>query len=438
MNAGLDTLAATGPAPMWVGVTSEVAARRSGRRGLGLMISGAFSADGGRRSDRGPPPGLGHRGPAAARQRHREPARPDGVRRWSTATGRAAPQPVVGRRCGRAAPGPRLGALQLPGLRRARLGGRRHRRRLRGPDRGSRWTRSRHRPSSARPRRWPSACTTTTTSSLVICRIGYDQPPRSALTEVIERIGAELVPAMASPTGPGGCRRTEIGSMRLGLDLRAVPDPRPATTGLRRRGRPPRPVGHPDRRRLRWRSDGSGPAAIEAAALATATDHVHLGLWLDHHNGSPPGPGRGGRHRRPPEPAPGPGRGRRPEPEALGPGSPRPVPGRGIPVDGVTLAPPPAQTRVPVWSAAEADTGRALTGDLERDRADRSIRLRDSAAPPTGSSRGQRHDRPAGRPGPAPGDQGRRSRLPPGRGRPGRRGRTDRQGLSRQGLIDKA
>jgi hypothetical protein len=29
---------------------------------------------------------------------------------------------------------------------------------------------------------------------LVVCRIGYDQPPRSALTEVIERIGRELAP----------------------------------------------------------------------------------------------------------------------------------------------------------------------------------------------------------------------------------------------------
>ena len=48
MNAGLDVLAADrdanddGPA-LWVGVTSPVAARRAGRRGLGLFISGAFS-----------------------------------------------------------------------------------------------------------------------------------------------------------------------------------------------------------------------------------------------------------------------------------------------------------------------------------------------------------------------------------------------------------
>ena len=43
MNAGLDIMAADRPGPMWVGVTSQVAARRAGRRGLGLMISGAFS-----------------------------------------------------------------------------------------------------------------------------------------------------------------------------------------------------------------------------------------------------------------------------------------------------------------------------------------------------------------------------------------------------------
>ena len=29
---------------------------------------------------------------------------------------------------------------------------------------------------------------------LVVCRIGYDQPPRSAVTDVIERIGSELAP----------------------------------------------------------------------------------------------------------------------------------------------------------------------------------------------------------------------------------------------------
>lgn len=32
---------------------------------------------------------------------------------------------------------------------------------------------------------------------LVVCRIGYDAPPRAAVTEVIERIGVEVVPQLA-------------------------------------------------------------------------------------------------------------------------------------------------------------------------------------------------------------------------------------------------
>lgn len=43
MVTGLDVLADDRPGPVWVGVTSEAAARRAGRRGLGLLISGAFS-----------------------------------------------------------------------------------------------------------------------------------------------------------------------------------------------------------------------------------------------------------------------------------------------------------------------------------------------------------------------------------------------------------
>jgi len=36
---------------------------------------------------------------------------------------------------------------------------------------------------------------------LVVCRIGYDQPPRNALTEVIERIGRELTPLVTNLRG---------------------------------------------------------------------------------------------------------------------------------------------------------------------------------------------------------------------------------------------
>lgn len=32
---------------------------------------------------------------------------------------------------------------------------------------------------------------------LVVCRVGYDEPPRSALTTVVERIGTELVPLLS-------------------------------------------------------------------------------------------------------------------------------------------------------------------------------------------------------------------------------------------------
>ena len=44
MRAGLDTLAASATigAPLWVGVSTPAAARRAGRRGLGLFLSGAF------------------------------------------------------------------------------------------------------------------------------------------------------------------------------------------------------------------------------------------------------------------------------------------------------------------------------------------------------------------------------------------------------------
>ena len=59
MNAGLDVLQDRPPGgPIWVGVTSPAAARRAGRRGLGLFISGAFSPRWWQRWWR-PSPGLG-------------------------------------------------------------------------------------------------------------------------------------------------------------------------------------------------------------------------------------------------------------------------------------------------------------------------------------------------------------------------------------------
>ena len=34
---------------------------------------------------------------------------------------------------------------------------------------------------------------------LVVCRIGYDQPPTEALWEVVQRIGTELIPLVEAP-----------------------------------------------------------------------------------------------------------------------------------------------------------------------------------------------------------------------------------------------
>ncbi len=156
--------------------------------------------------------------------------------------------------------------------------------------------------------------------------------------------------------------------MRLGLDLRAVaePDRRQAL------------AIEADRLGL-WAvlvgSDGlDGTAAVEAAALATATEHVHLALWLATASAHPLALA---------------------EEVAIvdhlsdrramavvdgGPGVVDRVDRylAGHVVDGVALTPPPAQTRVPVWSSAEAEPV-TLTGELDRDRPTID-RLRDGGA----------------------------------------------------------
>ena len=176
MNAGLDLLAERRPAPMWVGVTSEAAARRAGRRGLGLFISGAFSKE------------VVETLVAAHRGAWEEAGRPGGER-------------------------PKVGALRNLWI----ADDERSRRRALD------WVRSSYLVYAGLG--WGADDTgvdfvaeidasmdeveaSATVGSaeqiaeelygydvdLVVCRIGYDQPPRSALTEVIERIGTELVP----------------------------------------------------------------------------------------------------------------------------------------------------------------------------------------------------------------------------------------------------
>ncbi|MGI9594719.1 MAG: LLM class flavin-dependent oxidoreductase [Acidimicrobiales bacterium] len=180
MNAGLDVVGADPrPGPVWVGVTSPAAARRAGRRGLGLFISGAFS------------PEVVDTLVTAHRRAWTDAGRPGGA------------QPPVGL----------LRNLWLADTEAERR-------------RALDWVRSSYLVYAGLG--WGASDTGVDFASeieasmdevedsatvgsadqvaehlgsydvdLIVCRIGYDQPPRSALTEVIERIGRELVPMMA-------------------------------------------------------------------------------------------------------------------------------------------------------------------------------------------------------------------------------------------------
>ncbi len=181
MVAGLDHLATDPPAPMWVGVGTEAAARRAGRRGLGLFISGAFAKP------------VVDTLIAAHRGAWDEAGRPGGDR----------PPPVGLLR--------NLWLADSPSERRRALD----------------WVRSSYLVYAGLG--WGAADTgvdfTAAVESsmdeveasalvgsadevaaglneydvdLVVARIAYDQPPRSALTEVVERIGTELVPLVGT------------------------------------------------------------------------------------------------------------------------------------------------------------------------------------------------------------------------------------------------
>lgn len=180
MNSGLDTVveyaASDSRDHLWVGVTSEVAARRAGRRGLGLFISGAFS--------RSVVEGL----VAAHRSAWEDAGCPGGTR-------------------------PRVGLLRNLWI----ADGEADRRRALD------WVRSSYLVYAglgwgaddtgvdfvtgieASMDEVEASATVGTAEEvaaelldydvdLVVCRIGYDQPPRSALVEVIERLGRELAP----------------------------------------------------------------------------------------------------------------------------------------------------------------------------------------------------------------------------------------------------
>ena len=182
MNRGLDLLAGERPGPMWVGVTSEAAARRAGRRGLGLMISGAFSkivVDGLIRAHRNawgeagepggeiPPVGLLRNVWVIDRELERRRAL-DWVRSSYlvyAGLGWSADDTGVDFRTAIARSMDEVEASAIVGNAEQVVEA------LVGYD-----------------------------VDLVVCRIGYDEPPVSAIREVMGRIGADVVPGVADST----------------------------------------------------------------------------------------------------------------------------------------------------------------------------------------------------------------------------------------------
>lgn len=178
MNAGLDVLAADRPSPVWVGVTSEPAARRAGRRGLGLLISGAFSKS------------VVESLVAAHRGAWEEAGRPGGQRPKVAALRNLWIADDEAERC-RALDWVRSSYLVYAGLGWGADDT--------GVDFVAQIDASMDEVEASATVGTPEQIAEELSEydvDLIVCRIGYDQPPRSALTEVIERIGTELVPLM--------------------------------------------------------------------------------------------------------------------------------------------------------------------------------------------------------------------------------------------------
>ena len=126
---------------------------------------------------------------------------PRGVVRVRRAGGQAsahwpAAEPLGGRRRGRAAARGGMGAEQLPWCTPGWDGEPRTRVSIslvRSRRRSTRWS-LRH--SSEMSTKSSTDWLDTRASSWFVCRIGYDAPPRPALTDVIERIGSEVAPKL--------------------------------------------------------------------------------------------------------------------------------------------------------------------------------------------------------------------------------------------------
>ena len=183
MNAGLDEIKAHTTAPTWVGISSEKAAERAGRRGLGLFISGAFSKEVVNTLIRA------HRNAWEKSDPSEDSPPPVGLLRnlWIVDS-------EIQRRQA-------LDWVRSSYLVYAGLGW--------GADNTGVDFVSEIETSMDEVEKSATVGSAEQIAEelggydvdLVVCRIGYDQPPRSALTEVIERIGRELTPLVDNSRG---------------------------------------------------------------------------------------------------------------------------------------------------------------------------------------------------------------------------------------------
>ena len=183
MNPGLDELKAHTTAPTWVGISSEKAAERAGRRGLGLFISGAFSKEVVNTLIRA------HRNAWEKSDPSEDSPPPVGLLRnlWIVDS-------EIERRQA-------LDWVRSSYLVYAGLGW--------GADNTGVDFVSEIETSMDEVEKSATVGSAEQIAEeldgydvdLVVCRIGYDQPPRSALTEVIERIGRELTPLVNNSRG---------------------------------------------------------------------------------------------------------------------------------------------------------------------------------------------------------------------------------------------
>ncbi|MEC9473960.1 MAG: LLM class flavin-dependent oxidoreductase [Actinomycetota bacterium] len=176
MTSGLDTLSTKTDTPTWIGISSEQAAERAGRRGLGLFISGAFSKEVVNKLI------AAHRAAWEKSEPKDTKPPPVGLLRnlWIVDTEEEQRQA--------------LNWVRSSYLVYAGLGW--------GADNTGVDFVSEIETSMNEVEKSATVGSAEQIAEdlsgydvdLVVCRIGYDQPPRSALTDVIERIGTELVP----------------------------------------------------------------------------------------------------------------------------------------------------------------------------------------------------------------------------------------------------